>query len=140
MEDWGTTLGQPLHATPEESLTNKESHTCSFFHTGHWAVAAQGGGGTKMKLSVFRKGDHFHLRASLPGQLFIISAGTQRGVLASVALTFPPRTSVTPVMNGLWQTSSSGAAPKKSQLIHSGEHSLTPQLFNCSTSHAFSWK
>lgn len=89
MEDQGTTLAHPLHATPEESPTNKESHTCSFFHTGHWAVAAQGGGGAKMKLSVLRKGDSFDLRASLPGQLFIISAGTQRGVLASVALTFP---------------------------------------------------
>lgn len=57
MENCGTALEQSLHATPEESLTSKESHMRSFSHMGHGAVSAQEGGGTKMKLSVFRKGD-----------------------------------------------------------------------------------
>lgn len=65
MEDCGIAFEQSLHATPEESLTSKESHTSNFSHMSPQAVAAQGGGGTKIKLSMFRMEDSLDLSRGL---------------------------------------------------------------------------
>lgn len=65
MEDCGTALGQSLQATPDESLTSRVIQVLSPVWVTGMRLLKQGGGGTKMKLLLFRKGDSLDLSRGL---------------------------------------------------------------------------